>query len=383
MPDTGCQSEISGILHLTNHPPQEPGTNNLRIKRNPVPPKTGVVRHDLYKQHLSNCPHVESPQRLQVIYDMLDGADMAGRFVSISPRPATHDELAWVHSDSHIKRVAGTDGKTGMWLDADTQTTPLSYEAAKLAVGGLFSLVDKIFVGTIKNGFALVRPPGHHAERDHAMGFCLFNNVALGARYAMNIYGVKKILIVDWDLHHGNATQNTFYSEAAVLYFSTHQFPYYPGSGNLTEVGQGDGKGFTVNVPLSPGHGDVDFFQIFKQILVPIACAFKPELIFVSAGFDTYAGDPLGGMKVTPEGYAAMTRLIMNIAKTCASERVAITLEGGYHLTGLTESVRAVLRELAGDSILTARNLEVLEKGVAPPVIDDVIQVQRPYWPSL
>ena len=383
MPDTGCQSEISGILHLTNHPPQEPVTNNLRIKRNPVPPKTGVVRHDLYKQHLSNCPHVESPQRLQVIYDMLDGADMAGRFVSISPRPATHDELAWVHSDSHVKRVAGTDGKTGMWLDADTQTTPLSYEAAKLAVGGLFSLVDKIFDGTIKNGFALVRPPGHHAERDHAMGFCLFNNVALGARYAMNIYGVKKILIVDWDLHHGNATQNTFYSEAAVLYFSTHQFPYYPGSGNLTEVGQGDGKGFTVNVPLSPGHGDVDFFQIFKQILVPIARAFKPELIFVSAGFDTYAGDPLGGMKVTPQGYAAMTRLIMNIAKTCASERVAITLEGGYHLTGLTESVRAVLRELAGDSILTARNLEVLEKGAAPPVIDDVIQVQRPYWPSL
>ena len=383
IPDASPRYLASGIRHLTNHPPQEPVTNNLRIKRNPVPPKTGVVRHDLYKQHLSNCPHVESPQRLQVIYDMLDGADMAGRFVSISPRPATHDELAWVHSDSHIKRVAGTDGKTGMWLDADTQTTPLSYEAAKLAVGGLFSLVDKIFDGTIKNGFALVRPPGHHAERDHAMGFCLFNNVALGARYAMNIYGVKKILIVDWDLHHGNATQNTFYSEAAVLYFSTHQFPYYPGSGNLTEVGQGDGKGFTVNVPLSPGHGDVDFFQIFKQILVPIARAFKPELIFVSAGFDTYAGDPLGGMKVTPQGYAAMTRLIMNIAKTCASERVAITLEGGYHLTGLTESVRAVLRELAGDSILTARNLEALEEGETPPVVEDVIQVQRPYWPSL
>jgi acetoin utilization deacetylase AcuC-like enzyme len=215
------------------------------------------------------------------------------------------------------------------------------------------------------------------------MGFCLFNNVALGARYAMNTYGVKKILIVDWDLHHGNATQNTFYTDPHVLYFSTHQYPYYPGSGGLTEVGQGEGRGFTVNVPLRTGYGDADFFRIFKQILYPIAGAFKPELIFVSAGFDTYVGDPLGGMKVTPQGYAAMTRLIMDLAGTYASERVAITLEGGYHLAGLRDSVKAVLMELVGDSILTADNLEAFEKGVAPGVIDDVIQVQRPYWSSL
>ena len=345
--------------------------------------RTGVVCHDLYKQHLAGLPHVESPQRLQVIYDMLDATDMAGKFVSISPRPATHDELAWVHSHSHIERVAGTDGRFHVSLDPDTQTTPLSYQAAKLAAGGLFSLVDNIFDGTVKNGFALVRPPGHHAERDRAMGFCLFNNVALGARYAMNTYGVRKILIVDWDLHHGNATQNTFYTDPDVLYFSTHQYPYYPGSGGLTEVGQGEGRGFTVNVPLRTGYGDADFFRIFKQILYPIAGAFKPELIFVSAGFDTYVGDPLGGMKVTPQGYAAMTRLIMDLAGTYASERVAITLEGGYHLTGLRESVKAVLMELVGDSILTADNLEALEKGVAPGVIDDVIQVQRPYWSSL
>ena len=344
---------------------------------------TGVVCHDVYKQHLAGLPHVESPQRLQVIYEMLNATDMAGRFVDISPRPATHDELAWVHSHSHIERVAGTDGKSHVSLDPDTQTTPLSYQAAKLAAGGLFSLVDKIFDGTVRNGFALVRPPGHHAERDRAMGFCLFNNVALGARYAMNTYGVKRILIVDWDLHHGNATQNTFYRDPDVLYFSTHQYPYYPGSGSLTEVGQEDGQGFTVNVPLRPGHGDADFFQIFRQVLYPIASAFRPELIFVSAGFDTYVGDPLGGMKVTPQGYAAMTRLLMDLAGTYASERVAITLEGGYHLTGLRESAKAVLMELVGDSILTADNLEALEKGVTPGVIDDVIQVQRPYWSSL
>ena len=345
--------------------------------------RTGVVRHDLYKQHLASLPHVESPQRLQVIYDMLDGTDMAGRFAAISPRPATHDELAWVHSHSHIERVAGTDGRFHVSLDPDTQTTPLSYQAAKLAAGGLFSLVDNILDGAVKNGFALVRPPGHHAERDRAMGFCLFNNVALGARYAMNTYGVRKILIVDWDLHHGNATQNTFYTDPDVLYFSTHQYPYYPGSGGLNEVGQGEGRGFTVNVPLWTGYGDADYFQIFKHILYPIAGAFKPELIFVSAGFDTYVGDPLGGMKVTPQGYAAMTRLIMDLAGAYASERVAITLEGGYHLTGLRDSVKAVLMELVGDSILTADNLEAFEKRAAPGVIDDVIQVQRPYWPSL
>jgi len=345
--------------------------------------QTGVVRHDLYKEHLVGFPHVESPQRLQVIYDMLDAADMSGRFVNISPRPATHDELARVHSHSHIERVAGTDGKPHASLDPDTQTTPLSYQAAKLAAGGLFSLVDKIFDGTVKNGFALVRPPGHHAERDRAMGFCLFNNVALGAHYAMNTHGVKKILIVDWDLHHGNATQKSFYTDPDVLYFSTHQYPYYPGTGGLREAGNKEGIGLTVNVPLSPGYGDKDFFKIFKEILCPIAGAFKPELIFISAGFDTYMADPLGGMNVTPMGYAAMTRLIMDLARTYAFERVAITLEGGYHLTGLRESVQAVLRELSGDSILTDGDLEALEKGAAPPIVEDVIRVQRPYWPSL
>ena len=345
--------------------------------------RTGVVCHNLYKEHLAGSPHVESPERLQVIYDMLDAADMAGKFLSVSPRPATHDELAWVHSHSHIERVAATEGKAHVSLDPDTQTTPLSYQAAKLAVGGLFSLVDNIFDGSIENGFALVRPPGHHAERDRAMGFCLFNNVALGARYAMNTYGVKKILIIDWDLHHGNATQNSFYTDPDVLYFSTHQYPYYPGTGGLREAGDGDGTGLTVNVPLSPGYGDGDFFKIFEQILSPIASTFEPELIFVSAGFDTYVGDPLGGMKVTPQGYAAMTRLIMDLAKQYASGRVAITLEGGYHLTGLRESVKAVLKELVGDSVLTPSNLEALEKGTAPPIVDDVIQVQEPYWPTL
>ena len=345
--------------------------------------RTGLVCHELYKQHLANFPHVETPERLQVIYDMLDAADMAGKFVTISPRPATHNELAWIHSDAHIRRVAATDGKAHASLDPDTQTTPLSYQAAQLAVGGLFVLVDKIFDGSVENGFALVRPPGHHAEADRAMGFCLFNNVALGARYAMNKYGVKRILIVDWDLHHGNATQHSFYTDPSVLYFSTHQFPHYPGTGSLKEVGHEEGRGFTVNVPLSPGYGDSEFFKIFTQVLAPITSDFKPELIFVSAGFDTFIGDPLGGMRVTPQGYAAMTRLMMGLAETYASGRLAMTLEGGYHLTGLKESVRAVLKELIGESILTADDLDGYEKGPEPPVVKEVTEAQRAYWPSL
>lgn len=344
---------------------------------------TGVVRHNLYKEHLANFPHVESPQRLEVIYDMLDGGDMEERFVTISPRPATHDELAWVHSQPYIERVASTDGVSHVSLDPDTQTTALSYQAAKLAAGGLFSLLDNIFDGTVKNGFSLVRPPGHHAERDRAMGFCLFNNVALGAMYAIHRYSVKRILIVDWDLHHGNGTQNTFYTDSRVLYFSTHQYPYYPGTGGLPEVGYGDGTRFTVNVPLGSGHGDSDFFMIFKHILSPIAHAFKPELILVSAGFDIYADDPLGGMEVTPRGFAALTRILMELAGEYASERLAMTLEGGYNLRGLRDSVRAVLKELMGSSILTESYLEALDRGTVPPIVDKVIQIQKPYWPTL
>ena len=344
---------------------------------------TGVVRHDIYTQHLANYPHVESPQRLQVIYDMLDEPDMEGRFVNIEPRPATHDELGWVHSTSHIQRVAATDGKAHTSLDPDTQTTAQSYQAAKLAAGGLFSLIDKIFEGAILNGFALVRPPGHHAERDRAMGFCLFNNVALGTHYAMHAHGVKKVLIVDWDLHHGNATQNSFYADPSVLYFSTHQFPHYPGSGSLNEVGQGEGKGLTVNVPLWPGHGDLEFFQIFKQILAPIVDAFQPEFILISAGFDSCAGDPLGGMRVTPKGYAALTHILMDLAKRHCAGRMALTLEGGYHLRGLRESVKAVLRELREESVLTKTDLDFLKNSTPPPIVEAVIQVQRPYWPCL
>lgn len=345
--------------------------------------RTGIVRHETYKEHLAGYHHVESPKRLEVIYSMLDEADMAGKFEEISPRSATVDELCWVHDKSYVKRVAQTDGKPYVSLDPDTQTTSQSYEAARLAVGGLLSLTDKIFDGTVQNGFALVRPPGHHAERHRAMGFCLFNNVAYGALYAQKIHGAERVLVVDWDLHHGNATQNRFYENPNVLYFSTHQYPHYPGSGALQEVGRGEGSGYTVNVPLRSGHGDGDFYQIFKGILGPISDVFKPDFILVSAGFDTYCEDPLGGMRVTPKGYAALTRIMMDLAHTHCSGKLAFTLEGGYHLAGLRESVKAVLKELSGDSMLTDEDMASLDGTDPPLVIKEVIAVQKKYWPQL
>jgi acetoin utilization deacetylase AcuC-like enzyme len=344
---------------------------------------TGIVRHDLYKEHLANYPHVESPARLKVLYEMLEDPDMAGRFLAIEPRPAAKEELAWVHSQRHIERIASTNGKAHGVLDPDTQTTPLSYKAAVLAVGGVITLVDRIYDGTVRNGFALVRPPGHHAEHDRAMGFCLFNNVAYGALRAQKTYSAGRVLIVDWDLHHGNATQNSFYHDPTVLYFSTHQFPYYPGSGNLTETGRGEGQGYTVNVPLWPGLGDGEFYQIFKHILAPIARAFQPHFILVSAGFDTYIDDPLGGMRVTPKGYAAMTRIMMGLAEECCNGKLAFTLEGGYHLEGLRKSVKAVLKELLQESTITEGDLEALEETPPPAIIEEVKKVQRPYWPCL
>ena len=348
-----------------------------------MPSQTGIVRHEIYKEHLVGYPHVESPKRLEVIYNMLDEADMAGRFQVVSPRPARHDELSWVHSESHVKRIASTDGKAYVSLDPDTQATSQSYQAATLAVGGLLALVDKIYDGTLKNGFALVRPPGHHAESNRAMGFCLFNNVAHGAIYAQKVHGAEKVLIVDWDLHHGNATQNSFYENPNVLFFSTHQYPHYPGSGGLKEVGRGEGSGYTINVPLRTGLGDGDFYQIFKVILGPVLDSFKPDFILVSAGFDTYYKDPLGGMGVTPKGYAALTRVLMNLANIHCSGKLVLTLEGGYHLTGLKESVKAVLKELSHESILTHDDLASLEASHPPPVIKEVISVQKKYWPDL
>ena len=346
--------------------------------------KTGIVQDERYMNHQMGAYHPESPRRLEVIYAMLEDADMQGNYRNVPVRRAEREELLWIHSPDYVERLASTEGREYTYLDPDTQTSPGSYEAALLAVGGLCEAISMVRSGELDNAFALVRPPGHHAERAQAMGFCLFNNVAVGARYAQEHLKLKRIIVVDWDLHHGNGTQHSFEEDASILYFSTHQYPYYPGTGSLTEVGKGKGQGFTVNVPLSMGYGDGEYVGIFEKILRPITLEFNPDMILVSAGFDIYMEDPLGGMNVTPDGFAGLTRSILQMASECCAGKVVITLEGGYNLQGLRDSVKAVLRELAGFSETDTRALlNKADQRALDHVTKQVIEVQGRYWKSL
>jgi len=314
---------------------------------------------------------------------MLENPLLSWKFKEIEPREATHKEIEMIHSPSYVEFVASTAGKRSVYLDPDTSTSADSYETAKLAVGGVCNAIDSVMENKVDNAFAFVRPPGHHAEKDTAAGFCLFNNIAIGAMHAIQKYNLKRILIADWDLHHGNGTQHSFYSDQRVLYFSTHQYPYYPGTGALQESGRGQGEYYTINVPLNPGAGDAAYVKIFRKILQPVAMEFKPELILLSAGFDIYFQDPLGGMRVTPDGFSAMTRILLNIADACCSGRFVAVLEGGYHIIGLTRSVKAVLQEMLDETCYSEERLSLLEKEASEDdhqLIHKVITRISPYW---
>ncbi|MEN6616659.1 MAG: histone deacetylase [Syntrophorhabdus sp.] len=308
-------------------------------------PMVGLVKHPLYLEHDPD-DHPESPDRLEHIYAMLQSLDPEN-ICYISPRMATHEEISLIHDMAYIERIARTRGRS-VRLDPDTYATPRTYEAACLAVGGCLSLGDALISGQVTSGFALVRPPGHHAEMSRAMGFCIFNNVAIAARYFQQTKGFDRILIIDFDLHHGNGTQHSFYDDPSVLYVSTHQFPYYPGTGWYEEVGSGAGAGYTINIPMGYGMNDDDYLFAFQEILVPVAHLYQPDMILVSAGFDTYRNDPLGGMAVTESGYSAMTEIIMKIAQRCCSSRALFALEGGYDPPGLARCTKAVITMMTG-----------------------------------
>ncbi len=339
--------------------------------------KTGIVMDKRYMEHDMGSFHVESPKRLEVIYRMIE-KDISFPYKTLEPRSATESEIEMVHPSSYLKTIKQTAGKDRVVLDPDTSTSARSYEVALLAAGGLLKAAELVMEGAIQNGFALVRPPGHHAEASRAMGFCLFNNVAIGAEYLLQKHGLQRILIVDWDLHHGNGTQHSFYDRNDVLYFSTHQYPHYPGTGRWDEVGRNAGEGYTVNVPLSYGVADEGFLYIFKEILSPIAALYKPEFILVSAGFDIYKDDPLGGMMVSGPGFGAMTSVLMDLAHRFCDDRLLFTLEGGYDLNGLEQGVKHVLTHLAGQAgkvEVEAQCSPVLEKMLSP-----VFETQRKHW---
>ncbi len=310
--------------------------------------RTGIVKDSLFMEHDPGPYHPESPHRLKVLYEMLEDPDLGSGFLLIPPRSATREDLERIHEPAYIDKVAATAGRARTSLDPDTQTSARSYEAALLAAGGCLEALDRIMAGEIQNAFAMIRPPGHHAESTRAMGFCLFNNVAVAARYAQARHGLSRVMILDWDLHHGNGTQWAFYSDPTVFYGSTHQYPYYPGSGSFQETGKGEGAGYTMNVPLSVGHGDAEYVGMYRRIFAAVGRAYQPQLLIVSAGFDIYEGDPLGGMAVTPAGFGLLARVLLEMAEEVCQGRMLVALEGGYNLEGLRAGGKAVLLELMG-----------------------------------
>lgn len=348
--------------------------------------RTGIVQDNRYMDHVANSYHPESQERLQVVYKMMQEPDLQGKLVEIQPRMATDEELELIHVRRYIQLVASTAGRDFTMLDPDTYACSQSYGTAKLAAGGTLVAAEKVIKGELDNAFALIRPPGHHAESNRAMGFCLFNNVAIAAGYAIKTHNVKRALIIDWDLHHGNGTQHSFYERADVLYFSSHQFPYYPGTGYINEMGSGAGKGFTVNVPLQAGPGDAEYMKVFEEILEPIALEYKPEIVFVSAGFDIYYQDPLGGMQVTPAGFANLAKIVLEFARKTCNGKVVFVLEGGYHLNGLRDSIKEVLKTMQGEILAGGRDEKIrgmVDSQMIDPVIRKVKEAQKPFWKNL
>jgi acetoin utilization deacetylase AcuC-like enzyme len=281
------------------------------------------------------------------IVEKLKAKGLYSQLVELKPMPAALEWIETVHSPEYIERARTfCEGGAGYLDSLDVPISRKSYEAAVLAAGGMLTAVDAIMEKKVANAFCAVRPPGHHALEDKAMGFCIFNNIAIGAKYIQKKYKLSKILIVDWDVHHGNGTQATFYNDPNVLYFSVHQYPFYPGTGNQTEKGSGDGLNYTINVPLPAGSGDDDYIRAFEEKLTPAALAFSPDFVLISAGFDAHEDDLLGAMRVTQQGFAKLTQIVKNIAEKCCAGRLISILEGGYDLEGLVASVETHIRVL-------------------------------------
>lgn len=293
-----------------------------------------VYNEDCLKHDTGN--HPEKKERLEAIVKCLKDKGLYSNLVMIEASPAPLKWISAVHSPEYIKEVEQScfDGKKYLH-SRDTVISGDSYAAACIAAGGVLAAVDAVMSGKVRSAFCAVRPPGHHASKNKAMGFCIFNNVAIGVRYVQEKYKLAKVLIVDFDVHHGNGTQSIFYEAPNVFYFSVHRSPFYPGTGNADEKG----CGYTLNAPLPEGSGDKEYIRVFNEILKPKALEFKPDFIFISAGFDAHENDPLGGMKLTADGYAGMTAIVKEIADKCCNGRIVSVLEGGYGLDGLAASV--------------------------------------------
>lgn len=316
--------------------------------------ETAFVYDPIYLQHQTPKGFPESPQRLLSIVKKLEKEKLIGYLLNLSYSPNTLEWITTVHKREYIERVKTICQQNVGYVDSpDVPVSGKSYDTAVAAVGGVLAAVDAVMKGKVRNAFCALRPPGHHALKDKAMGFCVFNNVAVAARYIQKKYKLAKVLIVDWDVHHGNGTQAAFYDDSTVFYFSVHQYPFYPGTGAASEKGTRKGLNFTLNVPLPAGCGDAEYQKVFEEKLKPAALDFKPDFILISSGFDAQVNDPIGGMKVTPEGFTSLTRIVMDIARKCCSGRIVSALEGGYNLEQLAASTAAHIKTMMKQGVST------------------------------
>ena len=313
-----------------------------------TPAGTAILADPVYKQHDPGAGHPERPERYDAVTQALSAAGLMNSAARIKPRFATEDEIALCHSHSYIQKVKQEIGAGARQLSTgDTDVGPRSFDVALEAAGGILNAVDAVIERKARNAFCVVRPPGHHARPEQGMGFCIFNSIAIAARYAQRKHGIGKVLIADWDVHHGNGTQDIFYSDGSVLFFSTHQSPWYPGTGPASETGEGKGKNCTINVPLPAGSGRSEIVGAFRERLRLAAERFQPDLVLISAGFDSRIDDPLGRFRLSDDDFADLTAIMLEIAGQHAGSRLVSVLEGGYNLSGLASGATAHVKALA------------------------------------
>ena len=331
----------------------------------------GIVSDPVFMNHDTGESHPETLYRIPYIHSLFSPPGPG--ILMVEPVVAGVDDIHRNHSKDYIELIKRSCARGSGYLDPDTAYSEGSYETALKAAGSLIKLVDMTLKKEITSGFAFVRPPGHHSLHDRAMGFCLFNNVAIAAKKAQAEFGIDKVMIIDFDVHHGNGTQDSFYDDDSVLYFSSHQYPYYPGTGGLKETGRGKGEGFTVNCPLGYGKTDGEFAAVYSYVLAPVLKAYKPGLVLVSAGFDAHMLDPIGGMQLTSKGYGMLAGII-GAAASVVGVPVVYVLEGGYSLEGQKESAAEVINVLKGEKAPDIKPEECSE-------LDRIVAQNKNHWP--
>ncbi len=345
--------------------------------------RTGVVYHDDFLLHYNDY-HPECKERLEAAMDKLEKEGALNKLKLLTPQEkAPVETIALVHDEDYIRSVETACQKNLKQLDMDTYITQDTYEVARLAVQGGLDAVDKVMDGELNRVFALVRPPGHHAEPDRAMGFCIFNNIAVVARVLQKKYGLKRIMIIDWDVHHGNSTQHVFENDAEVLFFSVHQSPAYPGTGGLREIGRGSGEGYTINAPMPAGCGDEDYLKLFEQVVLPVMDDFKPEMLLISAGQDAYMGDPLASMNLTKQFYGKMAQLLKEGAEKHCDGKMLLFLEGGYNVNAQASIIYNVINVISGWNLPLEEDSRPSQGGRGSKAIQAVIDLHKQYWPGL